>query len=86
MTVKEWREMVSSPVLAKSTSTAHCKLYRATRKGLDFKDDYTEFILSRSVFIIPCNCKIGSLFFKSFYKPIKDEIKGRKLHSTLGST
>ena len=48
--------------------------YRVTHKGWDFRDDCTKFILSRVLYMIPCNCKLFSFLAKSFSKSLKGYI------------
>ena len=57
--------------------------YRVTHTGSDFRDDFTEFIMSVS-FITPCsNHKLLSFLAKTLNKPFKDYIDLR-LNFTLG--
>ena len=38
-------------------------------KGLDFRDDCTEFMFFFRIFMILCNCKLIRFFAKSLNKP-----------------
>ena len=49
-------------------------IYRVTHKGGDLSDDYGIYAVYFLIFMIPCNCKLISVFLKSLIKPLKDFI------------
>ena len=58
-----------------STKKTLCTLYRVISKRWDFRDDYTEFLLSCIlIYFVPCNIKLVSIFVKlSIFFPREDK-------------